>query len=327
MFVVKAKFNFAANRMEYLYDAMKQEKHCDVIFAVRNRSYYVHLIVLSACSEFFGRNKDNLSETFSSFDFNVIDAILKYCYTGEISIDDHHYEKFMELANLLEVKILLQYKTVDLSNCLEVLRLTDDSELKTRAMDLSLQNFETLHKTQDFLYLPASTVIEILKSDDLIVSSEEDVFESVKTWVNYDNASRKNDLVKLMSSVRLSLLSMEFLVVEVMKFCTSCEECIISLRSEIMDKISLNSKSFIQRETRRKKEKIALVGGDDLNVANNIDIYDGINWNLSKGIDINKYFFASVNVGHWIIIIGGLISSNQSLTSVTFSGVLKYVLI
>ncbi|XP_077300626.1 kelch-like protein 25 [Arctopsyche grandis] len=321
MFVSKPKSDFAANRLEYLYDATKKHKHCDVIFFVRNRSYYVHLVVLSACSEFFVRNEDKLSETFSDFDFTVIDAIMKYCYTGEISIDDHHYQKFLELASLLELKVPPQYKTVDLSNCIEVLKLTNDSELKKKAMDLTLENFETLHKTQDFLNLPVSTVMEILNSDDLIVPSEEDVFNSVKSWINYDDASRKNDLAQLMNSVRLSLLSMEFLVKEVMKFCNSCAECVTSLRQAILDKILSNGKSLIQRETpRRKKGKIALVGGDTLDVADTIDIYDGEkkSWSLLKGIGIIKSRSASVIVGDWLVIIGGLNSSGEILTSVEY---------
>ncbi|XP_077298933.1 kelch-like protein diablo isoform X2 [Arctopsyche grandis] len=209
MFVVKSKSDFAAKRVEYLYDAMLQDKKCDANFTVRDRSFYVHLVVLSACSQFFERNINKLSETFSPFDFEVIEAILKYCYTGEISIHDRHYNKLMELANRLEVKIPPRYETVDLSNCLEVLKSTEDSELKTKAMDLTLENFETLHKTQDFLNLPASNVIEILKSNYMNVPSEESVFNAVKLWVIYDNTNRRKELAQLMRSVRLSLVSME----------------------------------------------------------------------------------------------------------------------
>ncbi|XP_077294123.1 kelch-like protein 7 isoform X2 [Arctopsyche grandis] len=316
MFVVKTNSDFATNRTKYLYEAMKRQKYCDAFFFVRNRSYYVHMLVLSACSEFFVKNQYRLSATFSPFEFDVIDAILKYCYTGEINIDDHHYKKFVELANLLEVKIPPRYETVDLFNCQEVLRLSVDSELKKNAMDLTLENFDTLHKTQDFLNLSASTVIEILKSDYLNVPSEEDVFNAVKLWVNQDYASRKNYMTKLMSFVKLSLLSLEFLVDEVMKFCNLCAECMTNLGQAIKDK---NNISFIQRETpRRKKEKIALVGGDNLDEADTIDIYDGENksWTLSKGIGINKSNFASVVVGDWIVIIGGW--KNRSLTTVDY---------
>ncbi|XP_077289473.1 kelch-like protein 25 [Arctopsyche grandis] len=320
MFVVKASSDFAAKRVEYLYDAMKRDKKCDTSFAVGGRYFYAHLVVLSACSEFFWTNKDQLEEIFSPFDFDVIDAILKYCYTGEISIADRHYDKLMELANRLEVKIPPRHETVDLSNCLEVLKSKENSDLKTEAMDLTLGNFETLHKTKDFLNLPVSNVNEILKSNYLNVPSEEDVFNAVKLWVNHDNANRKSDLAQLMRSVRLSLLSMEFFIDEVLTFCLSCAECMTTLRQAVKDK---KDKSFVPRETPRSKikgYKMALVGGWDIDMANTFDIFDGLknSWTLSKNIGINKSDFASVLVGGWILIIGGYNSSNGSMTSVEY---------
>lgn len=61
-----------------------------------------------------------------------------------LGIEDHHYDKLMDLANRLEMKIPKQYKTVDLSNCLEILRQSDDSELNKKAMDLTLENFNAV---------------------------------------------------------------------------------------------------------------------------------------------------------------------------------------
>ncbi|XP_077295310.1 kelch-like protein diablo [Arctopsyche grandis] len=177
---------------------MIRDKSYDTGFNVRDRKFYAHLIVLTACSEFFGTNEGEAEDIFSDFDFEVIEAILKY-YIGE-----KHRKKLMELANRLEVKIPPQIKTVNKSNCLKVLKSTGDSELLKKAMYLTLENFETPHKTQDFLNLLASDVIEILKSNYLIVPSEEDVFNAVKLWVNHDDANRKNYLAQLLRSVSLS---------------------------------------------------------------------------------------------------------------------------
>ncbi|XP_077289680.1 kelch-like protein 41b [Arctopsyche grandis] len=318
MFVLKARSNFAAKRVAYLYDAMKRDKSYDTGFDVRDRKFYAHLIVLATCSEFFGTNEGYVEDIFSEYDDEVIEAILKYCYTGEISIDEKHVEKLMDLANRLKVKIPEQFKTVDLSNCLKVLESTGDSELLKKAMDLTSENFETLHKTQGFLNLPLFNVMEILKSNDLLVRSEESVFNAVKLWVNHDDANRKSDLAQLMRSVRLSLLSLEFIVNEIMTFCHSCAECMTTIRQEIINK---NDKSFVPRETPRTKGyKMALVGGYSVDMANTIDIFDGLknSWTLSKNIGINKYSFASVLVGNWIVIIGGENSSGQSSTSVEY---------
>ncbi|XP_077289614.1 kelch-like protein 23 [Arctopsyche grandis] len=318
MFVMKPKSNYAAKRVAYLYDAMIRDKSHDTEFVVRGRKFYAHLIVLVTCSEFFGTNEDQVEVIFSDYDDEVIEEILKYCYTGEISIDEKHVQKLMDLANRLEVKIPKQFKTVDVSNCLEVLESTADSELLKKAKDLTLENFETLHKTQGFLNLPLFNVMEILKSNDLFVASEKSVFNAVKLWVNHDDANRKSDLAQLMRFVRLSLLPVEFIVNEVLKFCLSCAECYTSIIQEIINK---NVKSFVQIETPRKIiQKMALVGGSNTDMATTIDIFDGQknNWTLSKNIGINKYDFASVLVGDWIVIIGGRNSSYEILTSVEY---------
>ncbi|XP_077293956.1 kelch-like protein 40b [Arctopsyche grandis] len=315
MFVMKPKSDFAAKRVAYLHEAMKLNKKIDTGFTVRHREINAHLIVLVACSEFFGIKEGYVEDILSDYDFEVIEAILKYCYTGEISIDERHFQKLMELANRLEVKIPKQFKTVDLSNCLEVLKLTYNPKLKTRAIDLILENFETLQQTQDSLELTASNVTEILKSDDLIMPSEEDVFNSVKLWVNHDYEIRhNNDLAELMSSVRLSLLSIEFLVDKIMPFCNSCAKCMISIGQAIKD----NNKNSKRETPRRKKEMIALVGGIDVLTANTIDTYDGQKkiWTISKDIGFNKRNFVSVVVGNWIVIIGGFNFSYELQTSV-----------
>lgn len=51
-------------------------------------------------------------------------------------MDDHHHDKLMELGNLPNMEIPPQFKTVDLYNYLEVLRLSGDFELMEKTMDL-----------------------------------------------------------------------------------------------------------------------------------------------------------------------------------------------
>ncbi|XP_077294047.1 kelch-like protein 7 [Arctopsyche grandis] len=104
MYVVKAKSDFAEKRVEYLYEAMQHDRKCDTIFTVRGRNFPAHLIVLMACSEFFGTNEGLVEGIFSDYEFEIIEEILKYCYTGEISIEAKHEKKLLELANRLEVK-------------------------------------------------------------------------------------------------------------------------------------------------------------------------------------------------------------------------------
>lgn len=51
--------------------------------------------------------------------------------------------------------------------------------------------------------------MELLEKDDLAVDSEDEVFNSVAAWVEYDLINRKADFPDLVRCVRLYLLSSE----------------------------------------------------------------------------------------------------------------------
>ncbi|XP_077285326.1 kelch-like protein 24 [Arctopsyche grandis] len=321
MIEVKGKRNFATNQLERLYKNLIEQKYTDGIFVARNRSYLVHMVVLTACSDFFMKNEYSLSAIFSEFDDIIIEAILKYCYTGKTTIDVKHYEKFMELVNKLEIKsIAPQYIAIDQTNCLEVLRFSDEPKMIEKAMELTLKHFETLYKTSEFLNLSVLVLADILKSDDLNVSSEEDVFNSVKLWINFEYTTRRNELAKLLGFVKFPSLSMEFIITEAMEFCSSYPEC-NGILKQAMQPMLCNYQCLVQKESLcRKSQKIALIGARNIEVGNTVDIYDGRtkSWSLSKSFGFNRCFFASVIINDWILIIGGNSSTTIGVTSVDY---------
>ncbi|XP_077288413.1 kelch-like protein 23 [Arctopsyche grandis] len=284
------------------------------MIVLHNCSFFAHMLVLSACSDFFMKNRDNLSATFNDFEYPVINAILKYCYLGEMCIDNKHIEKFMELAKKLEIKSIdPRLETIDFTNCLEALCLTDDPILRNKAIILTANNFKILHKSPYFLSLPILTIAKIVKSVELSVSAEE-IFKAVKLWVNFDKANRRPGLVELLSFVKLPLLSIELLVTEVVDLCSSSPEC-IAIFQQVMKSILPD---FQKKRLHGKKNKIALVGAEYIYTTNNIDVYDGRNdsWSLSEDFQFNTYNLASVLVDDWILIIGG--SKFNAVTSVDY---------
>ncbi|XP_077286676.1 kelch-like protein 23 [Arctopsyche grandis] len=296
---------------------MKEKKFSDVFFVVRGRSFFAHLIVLSTCSEFFTNSRYKLSAIFAGFQYPVIDAILKYCYTGEIYIDDKHFKEFMELAEKLEIKnISPQYKSIDVTNCLEVLSISNDPIPKQKAMSLTVDNFETLYETSGFLKLSASVLSEILKSDKLNVNITEDVFKSLKLWVNYDIKNRESVLEELLKTVKLTSLSIEFLVNEVMDFCFSHPECSVILKQAMQSNFPKCPSGSLHSNI----NKIAVLGGDKLDAANTVDIFDATNdsWTLRDNFGFDRTQFVSVLVGNWIVIIGGFDSNGNEVTSVEY---------
>ncbi|XP_077287996.1 kelch-like protein 25 [Arctopsyche grandis] len=318
MIKVKAAPDFTTKLLKYLYNEKKNNKKI-VSFIVDKQSFFAHKIVLASCSEYLKINKDNLSNVFSGFKYPVIDAMLNYCYLGEIDIDEEHYENFKKLAEKIQVQIIdpeYETKLIDKTNCLEVLQLSRDQELVTTAINVTCDNFDTLHKTHGFLSLPDSALTEIMNSENINTNSEEEVFNSVKFWVNFDKDNRKKHLEKLLSLVKWPLLSIEFIVTEVVDFCTSYPECIPMMKSIIPD---CKSEISVRQRKKRDLSKIALIGSEyDFEAA--IDVYDGKNdtWSLSKNFKLDRIGYVSALVDDWIIIIGGSDSSLKIISTVDY---------
>lgn len=61
--------------------------------------------------------------------------------------------------------------------------------------------------TQEFLILPPEEVAKLLASDDLNIQNEEIIYSALIMWINHDISNRKKYLAKLMSHIRLPLMS------------------------------------------------------------------------------------------------------------------------
>lgn len=61
-------------------------------------------------------------------------------------------------------------------------------------------------KNQEFYQLSADQLADLLKSDDLNVTSEQDVFHALMAWVQHEPASREKYVSDLLGLIRLPLL-------------------------------------------------------------------------------------------------------------------------
>lgn len=62
-------------------------------------------------------------------------------------------------------------------------------------------------KNQEFYQLSAEQLAQLLKSDDLNVPTEEDVFHALMSWIQYDFDAREKHIPELLGLIRLPLLS------------------------------------------------------------------------------------------------------------------------
>ncbi|KAL0117209.1 hypothetical protein PUN28_010211 [Cardiocondyla obscurior] len=153
-------------------------------------------------------------------DGDALWALVLYCYTGCIELQEDSVETLLATACLLQlnpvIKACCQFlvKQLHPSNCLGIRMFADTqgcSELFEHAHAYTTKHFMEVTKNQEFLLLSANEVAKLLESEDLNVPSEETIFHALMTWVEHDLETRSKDASKLLSLVKLPLLSPAFI--------------------------------------------------------------------------------------------------------------------
>lgn len=61
-------------------------------------------------------------------------------------------------------------------------------------------------KNQEFFQLNSEQLSNLLKSEDLNVPSEQDVFYALMAWIQHDSSGRKKHIPELLALIKLPLL-------------------------------------------------------------------------------------------------------------------------
>uniref|UniRef100_A0AAY4CQQ7 BTB domain-containing protein n=1 Tax=Denticeps clupeoides TaxID=299321 RepID=A0AAY4CQQ7_9TELE len=194
----------------------------DFSIQVRDETFPCHRCVLAACSDFFRamfdvnmRERDDGTVTMSNLSPCAVKAFLDFAYTGQIEITEGNVDMLFQLSSFLQVSILSKacsdflIKTLDLSNCLQLLAVAEgygSARLLRRAAEFITQNFHTLSATADFLEMPVSVLQTCLAADSLDVPDEGAVLQALLLWIKHDLEVRQRLLPSLLSHVRLHQL-------------------------------------------------------------------------------------------------------------------------
>ena len=201
--------------------------HSDVKVHVGDRLFNCHKTILVKASCYFeamfssGMREAISGEiTFHDMDPDVMEHILEHIYTHKDTVADSNVMPVLEAALLLQIKslcekcetFLLSQWTVE--SALELWRFAIErncTEMKKQALKLILDNFDQLVRCNKFLEeLTTAEMIQIIKDNSLIVSSEEIVVEAVLRWAELGKDTER--LEHVIQYVRLAHVSVETLV-------------------------------------------------------------------------------------------------------------------
>ena len=227
--------------LERLDILRNNDSFCDVTIAVKDKEFKAHRAVLAAASPFFltlltsdmkESNEQLIKVELEEATESVMEDALKYLYTGNVTVVEERARNLIATANFL---LLPSLKTmagnvlkdaVSTENCLFNYYFAEKYEcveLKEKCRDLINSNFSVVMETEDFLNLNVKQVMEWVSNDDVIVDAEEDIFQGIVKWVSHNKSEREDHFLELLSQVRMTSVSQDFLLNQLPK-----EELVVS---------------------------------------------------------------------------------------------------
>lgn len=181
-----------------------------------------HRLVLSASSVYFSamftgslKESSEREVTLKEVSGDALQALVHYCYTGNIELREDTVEILLSTACLLQLSSVINAcctflsRQLHPSNCLGFALFAEQQNchsLMRVAMDFTCQNFGQVCRNQEFFQLNPDQLSKLLSSDDLNVLSEHEVFEALVTWVQHDTETRNEHVPDLLALIRLPLL-------------------------------------------------------------------------------------------------------------------------
>lgn len=181
-----------------------------------------HRIVLSASSAYFsamfmGSLRETKEEEITLVDVHgePLQLLIQYCYTGTIELREDNVEILLATACLLQLTPVVNAccnflaKQLHPSNCLGFALFAEQQSCHTLfqlSTSYTSQHFMQVCKNQEFYQLSSDQLATLLKSDDLNVPTEKDVFHALMSWVQFDFEAREKHIPELLGLIRLPLL-------------------------------------------------------------------------------------------------------------------------
>ena len=220
---------------ERLDTLRRNEAFCDVTVAVKGTEFKAHKVVLAAASPFFlSLLESNMRESneqvirieLEEATAPVMEDVLKYVYTGNVSVTEESGHNLIATADYLllpglkAVACIFLMDNVTIENCIFNYYFADKYqcvELKDKCCQMINSNFSVVMETDDFLKIDVKQVMEWVSSDDITVSAEEEVFKGIVKWVTHNKSERESDFPDLLHQIRLMFISHDFLVNELFR--------------------------------------------------------------------------------------------------------------
>lgn len=150
----------------------------------------------------------------SDVDGPTLKAIIDFCYSGNIKITSENVDRVLAAASAMEL-VLIEKKCeqfwgdhLSTGNCVDTFLRADKysfTDLRKKLLEFMCKNFKAVADKQ-ILDLEYQHLSEILKCDE-IHALEDDIFECLERWIEYDNENRSKYVPNLFQFIRLGKIT------------------------------------------------------------------------------------------------------------------------
>ncbi|XP_040183000.1 kelch-like protein 28 isoform X1 [Rana temporaria] len=201
------------------------ESLSDIGLQTAEKRFLCHRVVLASVSPYFkglfsGPTKEaELREVcLPDVPSSILQTILNYVYTGEARLTMDNVEELFMVSSRLQIRAMQDLcssylvKRLDDENCLWIYRLAHSHNhgiFLEGTLNYIGRNLSSLSGTEDFFHLEIGELVNVLSSDDLMVSSELAVYDLARSWWEF-RTQKDNPLpLELLKALRLPLLNPE----------------------------------------------------------------------------------------------------------------------
>ncbi|XP_077990257.1 kelch-like protein 12 [Glandiceps talaboti] len=318
--------NFHTNQAFKVMNELRHKQElCDVIICIEEQQYHAHKVVLAGCCPYLRAMFTNgMLETDKDYveirgvDPAAMDLLLDFMYTGKIEITVENVQGVLAGASMLNLSSLRNVccsflqSQLDVSNCLGIHSFADIyscKDLESTARRFIYQHFLEVIKTEEFFLMSEHKMTELLKSDKLQVTREEEVYEATMKWIRYDFVNRKHVAYNLLQYIRLALLDMQYLkdIVYKADFILETPECRSLVENALRIRNDNQALSLIGN--RAQPQSIYVVGGRnsvDCQLSS-LERYDAIRdkWIPQESMTMARTAVAAATLNGMLYAIGG----------------------
>lgn len=292
-----------------VFDALEEMyfagRHTDIEIIVQDKSFRCHKVMLASVSQYFDAMfLSGMRECYDGIvrlqgiESSIFVDILDFVYSGKLNICTENAEALLRASTMFQIKLLHQkceeflLHHIGIENSIGAWRLAKShecAELTKKAWYVILENFTDVCKIEDFNFLDADEMYEIINDDELHVTNEEIVCDFVFRWYRFDPETRLDHASKLFEYLKLPLLSSEYLLheVEPMELVVNNQKCRDIVREAISYQMlpsrrpDFNSPRVTFRRYANMEDVLIVIGGYN---ASNERVVDVLAYSFARRI-------------------------------------------